>query len=314
MAQAIPQNPPAALPGDEFASVAVSELDAEPVFRESGLHREHVERLVSLRGHWPPILVGRRDGRVIDGAHRVAAARILGLARIDATFFDGGPEEALIEFVHRNVHHGLPLTLRERKRAVGRVLSAHPEWSDRRIAELCGVSPKTVGRLRPQARGGPTEEGTQLDTALRIGRDNRARPVNSALLRSRVADAIEQQPDASLRTIAASVGVSPETVRRVRMKAGQPPAAKSAGAARRRKPAQADPRFEEIPLASHQEEAGAFASWWDRTRVVEDDWPRRLGELPSERLDEIATEARRRSEVWAGFARRLDQRKRELRK
>ena len=133
--------------------MALAELSVSSSFREAGLNEEHVQRLVALAGHWPPILVNRVRRSVIDGAHRVEAARILGLDRIEAWYFDGEPDEALIEFVRRNVHQGLPLTLRERKRAAEHVLTAYPEWSDRRIAELCAISPKTVGRLRPKSVG-----------------------------------------------------------------------------------------------------------------------------------------------------------------
>ena len=128
--------------------VPVADLAAGSLFREGGLCPEHVERLVGLGGSWPPIVVMRSGGMIVDGAHRVAAARRLGLARLEAVFFDGGVEAAFVEFLRRNVAHGLLLTLQERKHAAVRVLRVHRAWSDRRVAELCGISPKTVGRLR----------------------------------------------------------------------------------------------------------------------------------------------------------------------
>ena len=153
----------------------VADLKVGPSFREGGLCPEHVERLMTLGGSWPPIVVDS-DGLVIDGAHRVVAARRLGWARLDAVLFEGGSEEAFIEFVRRNVAHGLLLTLRERKQAAVRVLGSHREWSDRRVAEVCGISSKTVGRLRLEM-GCPTEEDAQLDSGSRVGRDDRRRPV-----------------------------------------------------------------------------------------------------------------------------------------
>src|SRR5262245_32335653 len=128
--------------------MAVADLGTGSSFRAGGLCTDQVERLVELGGSWPPILVRRKDGAGIDGAPRVAAARLLGLARLDAVMFDGGPEDAFVEFVRRNVTHGLTLSVSERKQAAVRVLRAHPRWSDRRVAELCAVSPKTVARLR----------------------------------------------------------------------------------------------------------------------------------------------------------------------
>ena len=168
----------------EVVLIALVELRVCSSFREAGLSEEHVQRLVALGGHWPPVLVNRADGSVIDGAHRVEAARRIGLDRLEAWYFDGGAEEAFVEFVRRNVSQGLPLTLSERKRAAEHVLSSYSEWSDRRIAELCAISPKTVGRLRPKSSGRPSEGILHLDARSRIGRDNKWRPVHSASVRS----------------------------------------------------------------------------------------------------------------------------------
>ena len=196
--------------------LVLRDLQVKAPYRESGVSEAHVARLVELDGGWPPILVSRDDRVVIDGLHRVAAARILGWETIDASLFDGGPDAAVVEFIRRNMHHGLPLTLRDRKQAAGRLLIAHPEWSDRRIAELCVVSPKTVGRLRRSLVDLPAEEIPQLDTGFRIGRDNKRRPTDRALARQRVAEALDAHPSGSLRSLAAQAGVSRETVRHVR--------------------------------------------------------------------------------------------------
>ena len=301
---------------DGVVSLLVRDLVLDSSYREGGLHEEHVDRLVGLRGHWPSILVSRTTGAVIDGVHRVAAARRLGLDAIDATYFEGSADEALIEFVRRNVYHGLPLTLRERKRAARRVLLAHPQWSDRRIAELCAISPKTVGRLRALGGEGPAGEVPHLDTALRVGRDNKTHPVNATAMRSRVAEAIKEQPGASLRTIAASVGVSPETVRSVRMTMSAPS---------RREPVSVDvrqllapveptaPDWKDDQAIATSTEGDDFLDWFERTAVSESDWWRRIEGVPISRIYEIADEARRRSEMWMQFARSLEDRTRNRR-
>jgi ParB-like chromosome segregation protein Spo0J len=259
--------------------VPLPRLMIKPSYREAGVNQDHVERLVALGGRWPPILVHQDNGLVIDGAHRVLAARSLRLDRIAAALFDGDPDEALIEFVRRNVYHGLPLTLRERKRAASQVLLARQEWSDRRIAEICALSPKTVGRLRLSVPDCQSEENPHLDTRTRVGRDNKSRPVNSASVRARVIEAIEEQPDASLRSVAAAAGVSPETVRIVRMNMSRPAVAEAAALPAPPTPAEAvavpAPRAEEPPgpgltLALGTEEEN-FGAWFDRTSVSEDD-------------------------------------------
>lgn len=291
-------------------SIALADLRTTASFRDGGLDRENVDRLVALGGQWPPILVSR-DRVVIDGVHRVAAARELGFDHIEASFFDGAPDEVLIEFVRRNVHHGLPLTLTERKRAASGILRSRPNWSDRRIAELCAISPKTVARLRPVAGERPTEDNAQLDMSRRVGRDNKCRPVNRASARSRVIEELEAHPNASLRTIAAAAQVSPETVRAVRMKlnTGAPPAPQLSlyrvlGELAVEAPA---PWNDDAALRS-SEEGEDFVAWFDRTAIGEAECWRRLDAVPLSRIYEIADEARRRSEVWLQFARSLEAR------
>ena len=299
-------------PSTEVVSVVLADLSVSTSFREGGLNEEHVQRLVALAGHWPPVLVNRSDGLVIDGAHRVEAARVLGLDRVEAWYFDGEPDDALIEFVRRNVHQGLPLTLRERKRAAEHVLAAHPEWSDRRIAELCAISPKTVGRLRAKKTVRPTGGILQLDARTRIGRDNKWRPVHSASVRSRVAEALKEHPGASLRTVAKAVGVSPETVRIVRMNmetARAPDAVvePSYVAPAPRRPEESVSWDKDLALVS-SEDGEDFVVWFDRTTLTNEECWRFLDSVPLSRIYEIADEARRRSEVWTQFAKSLDMR------
>jgi ParB-like chromosome segregation protein Spo0J len=295
----------------EVVSVALDDIGLSTSFRDGGLNNEHVQRLVALAGHWPPVLVNRADGVVIDGAHRVEAARILGLHRIEAWYFDGDPEDALIEFVRRNVHQGLPLTLRERKRAAEHVLVAHPEWSDRRIAELCAISPKTVGRLRGKHER-PTGGILQLDARSRIGRDNKWRPVHTASVRARVAEALRDNPGASLRSVARTVGVSPETVRIVRLNMDasaapdvgvEPAPVRTAD----RKPERSVSWKQDLALVS-SDNGEDFVAWFDRTTLTEEECWRFLDSVPLSRIYAIADEARRRSDIWLQFAKSLDAR------
>ena len=293
--------------------MALAELSVSTSFREGGLNEEHVQRLVALAGHWPPVLVNRPTALSSTARIGWRPPGSSGSSRIEAWYFDGGPDDALIEFVRRNVHQGLPLTLRERKRAAEHVLSAHPEWSDRRIAEFCAISPKTVGRLRGEAGAArPTEGILQLDARTRIGRDNKWRPVHNGSVRSRVAEALKEHPGASLRSVAKSVGVSPETVRIVRMNmdatcapdvAGDPPTMEPT-AQLPEKPVSWD---QDLALVS-SDDGEDFVAWFDRTTLTEDECWRFVDSVPLSRIYEIADEARRRSEVWVQFAKCLDMR------
>jgi hypothetical protein len=303
----------------------MARLVVKSSIREGGVNEEHVRRLMRLGGRWSPILVHEGTGVVIDGVHRVAAARLLGLVRMEATLFSGGPDEALIESVRRNVHHGLPLTLRERKWAAGRVLGVHPHWSDRRIAAICALSPKTVGRLRVPSDDLP-EELPQLDTSVRMGCDNRLRPVSSVLVRERVAEALRAQPEASLRSVAASVGVSPETVRSVRRSlnpsrvvedpvsgdVGPDPVADRCVVEGPALPGACSPTAPSsrglVVVSNDAHVPTDFVEWFNHTDVISTECSRWAQTVPPARIDEIAAEARRRAQAWLDFARELDAR------
>jgi hypothetical protein len=204
---------------------------------------------------------------------------------VEAELFHGRADEAFIEFVRRNVAQGLALTLTERKRAAERVLRDHPRWSDRRVAELCALSPKTVGRLRPDPHS---------DGGLRQGRDNRLRPARSGSARARVLEALGAQPDASLRTLAAAAGVSPETVRLVRLNLAHTPDT-------------AEPPAPVDAALASSEHGDDFLAWFEWTSVEQTDLDR-VSRVPLSRVYVIADEARRRSDTWLQFARALEAR------
>ena len=258
---------------------------------------------------------------------------MLGLLRVDASLFSGGPDAALIECIRRNVQHGLPLTLRERKWAASRVLGAHPNWSDRRIAGICALSPKTVGRLRVASGASEPGAAAQTDAGVRVGRDNRLRPVDSVSARERVAKALEEHPDASLRSVAALAGVSPETVRSVRLglsQAGTHECVVSDPAEVFGKPAASAPPIldvvnGDVSAVDVVAREGAlvrgltavfdtttaladFMTWFDRTDVQAHECSRWATRVPATYRTEVAAEACRRGEAWLQFARLLSSR------
>ncbi|MFG2041307.1 ParB N-terminal domain-containing protein [Dactylosporangium sp. NPDC048998] len=179
---------------------------------------DHVRLLADIDAELPPITVDRRTGRVIDGAHRLSAARLRGQSTIRVRYFDGTEDEAFVLGVWSNITHGLPLSKADRETAVIRIAVSQPAWSDRAIAAATGLSAKTVKRLRQRS----SAEVLQLNT--RVGRDGRTRPIDAAANRRRVAEAVMAHPGASLREIARIAGVSPATVRDVRRRitAGEP--------------------------------------------------------------------------------------------
>ncbi|WP_280714259.1 ParB/RepB/Spo0J family partition protein [Kitasatospora sp. MAP5-34] len=118
----------------------------------------------------PPILLHRQTMRVVDGMHRLEAARIRGARTIKARFFDGDEEEAFVLAVESNAAHGLPLSLSDRKAAALRIVRTHPHWSDRAVAAKAGLAHKTVGAIRRSSGEVPHLEA-------RVGRDGRVRSV-----------------------------------------------------------------------------------------------------------------------------------------
>jgi ParB-like chromosome segregation protein Spo0J len=282
--------------------------------RDSPLDPEHVERLASTGGEWPPLLVRRSDLVVVDGLHRLAAAEKLGLRTTCAVMFDGSSEEALVEAIRANVAHGLPLTLKERKKAALRLLSIRGEWSDRMVARICGVSGSTIGLLRASAESGPASaEIVRLNR--RVGRDGRARPTDRAALRRQIADALGDEPGASLRAIAARTGASPATVRSVRLALEveapdpaehEPPlCAATKDWANKEWP---NKNWTADSACSSVEAALEFALWFDRTRIDAQACWAHAPNVPLSRVYEVLDESRRRAKLWSEFAAALQTR------
>jgi len=266
----------------------------------------HVGTLVQLNGSWSPILVSAHDYTIVDGHHRYLAARELGHSQIYCYLFVGGGEAAFLEALRLNSRQGLALTLKEREHAAQRVLEAHPDWSDRRIGGLCGLSPTTVGRLRLLVARPAVHPG-QMDG--RIGRDERIRPLDSGALRRRVTQALTARPGASLREIAVLSRCSPETVRAVRRAMDSGDEGEVRDAAPKSPPPPSKPRSERIdPAFASTDEGAAFSAWFAKTAVGEQDWQGHVDHIPLSRIYEVADMALRRSEAWREFARAVEAR------
>lgn len=308
------------------ADIAIEELQLGLSPREQLCDADHVAALAEVIDDVPPILVHVPTMRVIDGAHRVAAARSLGRERIRALLFEGDEVAAHVEAVRSNVAHGKPLTLAEREAAAVHIIELAPQWSDRRIAGVSGLSPKTVGRLRGRATVDPAQSRT------RVGRDGRLRPVDPAEVRRRVAEVVRADPGASTRSIASRTGASQATVRDVRQRLSRG-ASELIGRPRRRKRKGGDEPADvadavdvadigdvagdaEAPPAGAGTGSGVpdFATWFDQHRIEEVDWQRWVGSLPISRVYEVADVCRRNSAAWRAFAVALEDRARAHRR
>jgi hypothetical protein len=190
-------------------TVEIASLVAGDSPRSQGEDELHIQRLMEAEWPLPPVLVHQPSMRIIDGRHRVSAAKRKGFDSIDAYLIDGSDEAIFVVAVQENVAHGLPLSLADRRAAAAKILKTHPHWSDRLVAKTTGISAKTVSAIRCA-----TEENRQSHD--RLGRDGRVRPLNAAAGRQLAAQLIGSWPDASLREIAQATGISASTVRDVR--------------------------------------------------------------------------------------------------
>ena len=304
-------------------------LEAADSPRLRGIDEEHALALAESDSSLPPIMVHRPTMRIIDGMHRVQAARIKGCDTVPAIFFDGSDAEAYVLGVKVNTRHGLPLSRADRRAAVARVSALYPQWSDRAIAEMVGVSPKTVGTIRSMGGGDVPPNGR------RVGRDGRVRPLNSATGRERIRMAIASDPGASLRRLAEAAGVSPNTVRRMRKtiqtaqdtKPGDetgPAVVTDAPAPRVR---QTDSVVEPPSPGAGLDRLSPCASWSLLSRdpslrsteagrlllrglsmqsLGPETWERLSDSIPAHRMSDVAQLARQCADTWHEFAQRLE--------
>lgn len=206
--------------GAEAVVISLSALVPGDSPRAEGIDEDHVARLAAVEERLPPILVRRSDLAVIDGWHRLQAARARGDQTIEVEFFEGSDDEAFLRAVQANVTHGLPLSLKDRRAAASRIIASHPHMADRAIAKVSGLNAKAVAGIRACS----TAAEQQLNS--RLGQDGRVRPLNTAEGRWRAARMMAENPEASLREVARMAGISPATVSdvRKRIQAGRPPA------------------------------------------------------------------------------------------
>lgn len=303
-------------PHSAATAVPVKLLRASDSPRLAGVDEQHVRVLAELEEELPPIVVHRETMRVIDGMHRLRAAQLRGRSTIAVTFFDGSPRESFVLAVEANIRHGLPLTLADRREAARRILQAFPEWSNRAIAAKTGLSGKTVGKLR-----GADEQlgGARL---FRIGRDGRARPLDPAAGRERATQALLKRPDASLREIARSVGVSIGTVRDVRdrLRHGRSPLPRPRGSARDGAPEalRTPPRRATDPApilaalrrdpALRYSDTGRQMIRWLEARIVRAEELELLMEAPPHQASRIAALARACAAHWDMIAEEIERR------
>lgn len=190
--------------GRQAVRVALEEIDATSAVRVA-LDPEHVERLAAVLRRCPPITLGAANV-LIDGAHRVAAARLLGWGEIPALVLPvNTAAEVLFEAARANSRHGLPLTRAERRAAVAQLLATSSSLSDRALARACGVDRSVVARLRAERElcsGGGNSQQT------RAGSDAKSYPAARKGVERLTDVFVRSDPDITVRALAERLGVS----------------------------------------------------------------------------------------------------------
>jgi ParB-like chromosome segregation protein Spo0J len=246
------------------------------------------------------VLVHRATMSIIDGAHRLLAAKLRGQDEIDARLLEGDRASCFVMAVRANVTHGLPLSLADRKAAAADIIRLYPNWSDRMIASVSGLAAGTVAGLRSR----PNAENSQLDG--RIGRDGRARPLNPAERRQAAADIITEHPEASLREIAEQAGISPETARKVRLQLRNGEA-KPMGPQLREVTQPSDlNQLRRDPALRSRQQGRLLLRMLSAVEVLDDHAGAILRDVPVHELKRVAEAARACSRAWQKFADEAD--------
>ncbi|HJD83528.1 MAG TPA: ParB N-terminal domain-containing protein [Kitasatospora aureofaciens] len=311
--------------------IPINSLVASDSPRTAGESAAHAEMLAEVQTPLPPIVVHRPTMRIVDGMHRVQAAVLRGEDYVRVQFVDGTADDAFVLAVRLNAEHGMPLSRRDRVAAAERIIGSHGQWSDRRIAEVTGLSPVTISALRKRT----TADTDQVK--VRTGRDGRSKPVNSEVGRRRAVQVIAARPDASLREIAQEAGIAPATARdvRQRIREGKDPvpaklrnaaqAGGEAGGRRGREKVVAETagrgaRVESVVVAGpdqfaslrkdpslrFSESGRALLQLLAANGIDDARWRWMMSGVPAHRYADIARAARICGEHWLNFAEQLE--------
>lgn len=150
---------------------------------------EYAERM-DVGDSFPPVILYFDGSKyyLADGFHRLNAMMYRDKETITAEVRRGTRIDAVMFALRANEQHGLRRTNADKRHCVTLALGEFAEFSDRQIAEMCGVGHQLVANVR-----GLKEEAFQLDDSpscqKRIGADGKAR----SLPQSR-AESVEQLP------------------------------------------------------------------------------------------------------------------------
>lgn len=270
--------------------------------RAHGLDHDHVRLLAGIDRKLPPITVHQPTMRVVDGMHRLAAAKLNGQIYVEAKFVHGDLEEAFRLGVEANVAHGLPLSLADRRAAAARIVKSAPVLSDRSVARTTGLSAATVAAIRARV--------ADHVAVVRIGVDGRTRPLTAEAGRIAAGQIIARRPEATVREIAREARVSVGTAHDVRRRvlAGEHPLLSTSRPAAPRPVRQPGPTktdLEQIlnalrqdPTLRYSDAGRSLLRWLDQHVISLDQWHGTRENVPPHCLEKIAKFAEECARRW----------------
>lgn len=112
-----------------------------------------------------------------DGIHRILGAKKAGRTVILAYLYRGDERDAFLHACSANHAHGLRRTNQDKRHMVSRMLNDKEwvKWSDRRIAEQCGVSAQFVANVRSELSSIDGSPACSHAAGPRIGADGKLR-------------------------------------------------------------------------------------------------------------------------------------------
>jgi hypothetical protein len=110
-----------------------------------------------------------------DGFHRVHAHRQAGVVDIEANVRTGTLDDAILFALSANSTNGLRRTNADKRRCVEIALNRWPDWSARRIAEVCGVGDQLVSKI---AHVRDSRTCAKNDTFTKVGKDGKIYPTD----------------------------------------------------------------------------------------------------------------------------------------
>lgn len=149
----------------------VEDDDNQP--RLDPLDDRYIDALSQVPELWPPISVvdaGEGAFVLVDGFHRMEAARRAGLEQIDAVVLPLAADTELRDLAFDlNSKHGRPLSLSDRCAHAEHLLRRDPRLSDREVGRRAGVAAATAARVRRSL-----ESDAQIEQSNeRLGADGR---------------------------------------------------------------------------------------------------------------------------------------------